>query len=402
MNYEQKYFAEIFYNSIIDAYENGLISNAEDFISYITNREDISNYYVLTLSIIADTIEDVYYDMTDVYNSNKINLALGIDLDNIGDIVGCPRPTATHSGVMVTFSLPHKTSTTRTIEKGVSLTSKSGVVFETVEDGIIPIDGTSVDIYAESKATGTQTRILSNTLTTISGGLDMTDFGGTTVTNAEASSGGKDEYNDEEYRLLLMDWVANNIKGSKEAYERYFADFDGLDSYKLIPNWDGSGTLKIVLEPGHPYQLQLAYEDITQNVCQLSDDITMFSPVRVPIKIYASCNVDIDEVNPYSSSEKEEIKSRIIDAIKTYIDGDVFYYTGLGIGEDFIPYKLGVFLSQQVPELKNVSFYDINSNGDYVVAQPVTITDEELGYSEEINIYMEDGNTEYSLEEIFK
>ena len=40
--FQQKYFAEIFYNSIIDAYENGLISNHEDFMNYILDNKDIS------------------------------------------------------------------------------------------------------------------------------------------------------------------------------------------------------------------------------------------------------------------------------------------------------------------------------------------------------------------------
>ena len=51
---------------ISDAVENGLISNADDFVEYISNRQDISNYYVMTLPIISDTVEDVYYDLTDV------------------------------------------------------------------------------------------------------------------------------------------------------------------------------------------------------------------------------------------------------------------------------------------------------------------------------------------------
>ena len=175
-------------------------------------------------------------------------------------------------------------------------------------------------------------------------------------TNQTSSSGGNNAYTDDEYRELLLDWRKANIRGSKEAYEYFFSQCDGIDSYKLIPNWNGTGTLKVVLDPGTPDQLRDVYAALNSDVSQFTEDISMFAPEPVPIDIYAICNVDIDMINPYSSVEKEAIRSRIVDAVKLYIDGDVEKYSGLGIGVDFIPYKLGVFLSELVPELKDITF----------------------------------------------
>lgn len=397
-NYEQKYFAELFFNSIVDAYDNGLISNYEDFLEFISNREDISNYYVMTLSVIADTIEDVYYDMTSVYNSSKIDYAVGRDLDSIGEIVGCPRPQATKSAVMVTFKIGAKTDTSIPIPQGQIVVNRNGVNFVTQEDGVIPIGETECEIYCESVGTGSNTRVLSETITKIDSNLGTE---GLSVINKNSSSGGRDRYTDEEYRLLLKDWVKSTVKGSREAYVKYFSTFDGLNGYKLIPNWDGSGTLKIVLDPGYPYQLQKAYDEICESVCQLPDDITMWSPTRVPVDVFCSVNVDIDQVNPYSESEKDEIRSRIIDAIMLFIDGDVLNYEGLGIGEDFVPYQLGVFISELIPEIKNVTFYESedkyckykeNTKDEVVqllLAKPLTINDEEIGFCNSITVKME-------------
>ena len=389
VTYVQKYFADLFFNAIIDAYDNGLISNADDFLDYISKREDISNYYVMTLAVIADTMEDVYYDMTDVYESNKVGLALGSDLDSIDEMIGCPRPQATRSSLLVTFSLGTTAESSVTIPSGTIVTGIGAnnrvVNFTTVEDGLIPVGSDCVNVYCLSTDTGSGTRILSNSVT----GVDTTfidDVGGITVKNNEASSGGTDTFTDDEYRALLLEWVQSNVKGSSEAYYRYFTSFDGLDSYKLIPNWNGSGTLKIVLDPGYPYQLQQAYDGIRESVCQCPDDITMFAPNRVPLNIYAKCNVDIDMVNPYSSTEKEEIRSRIVDGVKLFVDGDTLNYMGLGLGEDFIPYQLGVFLYERIPELKSIIFTDSEGVED---SSPVTITDEEIGFSKEINIIME-------------
>ena len=154
-----------------------------------------------------------------------------------------------------------------------------------------------------------------------------------------------------------------------------------MNSWKVIPNWNNTGTIKIVLDPGTPFQLNDVYNKIKCSVDQLDNDITMFSFEPVPINIYATCNVDIDLINPYSTIEKEAIRSRIVDAIKLYLDGNVTDFTGLRIGEDFIPYQLGVFIHDYVPELKNINF-------SYPTG-PVTIEDEQKGVSNEIIIEME-------------
>ncbi len=168
---------------------------------------------------------------------------------------------------------------------------------------------------------------------------------------------------------------------------------DGLDSYKLVPNWNGvTGTVKIILDPGYPYQLKECYDNVVGEVCQFSEDIVLFPPDYVPIDVTAKCNVDIDVVNPYSETEKKEIESKIKEYTKTFIDGDVlseYYidgervgdYKGLRIGEDFVPYKLGVFLANNIPELKDITFT--------YPTEPVTITDEEMAQSNEINIIVE-------------
>ena len=125
----------------------------------------------------------------------------------------------------------------------------------------------------------------------------------------------------------------------------------------------------------------------------------MWSPSKVNISVYIKCNVDIDRVNPYSKSEKDEIKSRIIDVVKAYINGDVFNSSGLGIGEDFIPYQLGLFIGEFVPEVRSLSFVKSNKVNDTVVdndgnvcvwlSDPVPINDEEIAFVDDNDIIVE-------------
>lgn len=378
--YIQRYYEELFTNLLEKSYDNNLISHNELFVDYVKSRKDISSYYVMTLSIIADTEEDIYYDMTDVYYSDKVEYALGEDLDDIGLRVGCPRPQATRPSAELTFSIVQASTSSLIIPKDTVVSTKNGVSYYTSSEVVIPIGETNVTVLAYSVKPGWSNRVPSGSLTIIETEFDEDNL---KVTNLLSSSGGRDEYDDESYRELLMEWVENNTKGSNASLKRYFANVDGLDGYKLLPNWDGSGTLKIVLDPGEDTQLKKVYDEVKEYVCQFDDDITMSSPVNVPIKVYAVCNIDIDVVNPYSRSEKEEIKSKIKDVIWKFVNGDIYdvenrkVYTGLKIGEDFIPYKLGVFVANQIPELKNIVFK--------YPTEPVTITDEEIGVIESID-----------------
>ena len=183
----------------------------------------------------------------------------------------------------------------------------------------------------------------------------------------------------------FAEYLSRKCTDSKaKDFDYYFANFDGIDGYKLVPNWDVTGRMKVILDPGSSYLLNKAYNELQNNITQGTEDIVMFPPNVKNIDIYAMVDVDIDMVNPYSDTEKEDIKNKISSAIKVFIDegyktnGE--WCSGLSIGEDFIPHKLAVFLDNEIPELKNIAF---KYPEDYVA-----IGDDELGKVNNINIEM--------------
>lgn len=382
MNYSQKYFEEIFENALNYSLENGLISHAEEFPSFIADKKDISNYYVMDKAVIADIVAKVYEDLTAVHNSIDVDLAEGEDLDNLGKIRGVARPLATEAMAEITFTINQTFDEDVSIDDEIIVSTEKGIQYRTLEEIYIPVGENSATVQAIALEPGTESKVIENTLTNIETEIDVE--GNITCTNNKGSSGGTEDYTDDQYRELLKDWIKIHLKGSDEAYEYYFASFEGLDSYRIVPNWDGTGTVKVILDPGTDYQLNEAYEDLQNIVSQETEDITMFSPIEKKIDIYAIINVDIDQINPYSLGEKEQIKSKILSAIKTFIDGgytiDGMYYIGLELGEDFIPHKLAVFLDEEIPELKNITF---NYPTDYI-----PILDDEKGVSNNIVIEM--------------
>lgn len=379
-NYVEKTYEEIFESMLNDSLENGLISHAEDFQDFIANRQDISNYYVMDKSVIAQMFSTFYEDMTRVYESAKVEYAEGTDLDDIGKIVGIERPEATSAEVDVTFTLDGTASEDITIPSGVIVSTDTGIEYTTLDSIYIAENDNTDTVRCRCNTPGVAGKIASETIVNVDSDLTY-DF---TVINESDSSGGSEAYNDDEYRYLLLNWVKIRLKGSNEAYEYYFANLDGIDSYRLVPNWDGEGTMKVVVDPGTESQLNSIYDDLQNKVSQNTEDITMFAPNYKYIDIYAIVNVDIDQINPYSNVEKEKIQSRIISAIKCFIDGGSLasgdYYQGLILGEDFIPHKLAVFLDNEIPELKNISF---SYPTDYV-----PILDDELGVSHTLTVEM--------------
>ena len=384
MTYVRKYYKEIFLKALNEALKQSLISHQEEFERYVSNKQDISNFYVMLLSIHSEIFEQVYSDMTEVYFSDKINHAIGSDLDDIGLMLGIPRPQATRASVEVTFTLNHDQDTDVLESPGILVTTQNGISYRTVEELYIPTGELTGTVNAVAVNPGTGSIIIENQISKLESDLSSTQSS-TRVNTGSASSGGREGFNDEEYRLLLKHHKEIFQKGNEWAFINYLDNFDGLDGYSFIPNWDGSGTIKIILDPGTDYQLGQAYNDLQSQISQASEDICMTAPVKIPINVYAVVDVDIDRVNPYSSNEKEEIKSKIVSAIKLFIDGGKNivtgeYHKGLSIGEDFIPYKLGAFLDKQIPELKNITF---NVPENYI-----TITDEEIGTANIITIEM--------------
>lgn len=381
MNYTEKTYEEIFDEALEDSLERGLISHAEDFEDFVANKQDISNYYVMDKSVLSQMIANIYSQgITPTYESAKVEYAEGIDLEDIGDIVGVNRPAATYAYAAVTFTLNEISEVDVDIDPGVIISTVDGIEYQTLENIFIAAGNETAEVSCVAVEAGVGGKVIENSLVNIETELEVS----LTCINPNPSSGGSEEYTDDEYRYLLMNWLTIQLKGSADAYEKYFSDFDGIDSYKIVPNWDGGGTVKVILDPGTPYQLNKAYNDLQNSITQNTEDIVMSAPTPKLIDIYATVNVDIDQLNPYSDVEKEDIKARIITSIKTFIDGgytnDNSYYPGLLLGEDFIPHKLAVFLDDEIPELKNINF---NYPRDYI-----QILDEELGKSNTITIEM--------------
>lgn len=368
INYREKDFDQIFKEMLQDAFHYKLTSSDEYFLDYINNRQDIENMYIMFLSVYAMQTSEFYEEATKLYNSNDLDKAVGTDLDILGSKVGVSRPQARKSSVTLRFSTSRTNENIR-IPKGTIVSDGNGTSYYTVEEGTIIKGVDSVDIGALSVDGGYNTHVPKNTLNMIV--KTNIPLYNVSVTNPKGSSGGRSAFNDEEYRELIRNWTYSHIKGTKEAYELFFSYYDGVESYRLVPKWDGAGTLKVIIDPSDDWVVNDVSEKLLQNVELFDDDVFVTGAIRRVIDVNAKANVSIDNIEDYSDNEKQLIKQKVINAVNVYIDGgyrnDGSYYTGLLIGEDFIPLQCAVFVLQEVPQIKSIDFRDTVKNFDKII-----------------------------------
>ena len=365
VNYKEKDYDQIFLEMMEDAYEYKLVSTDERFLDYIQNRQDIENMYCLFLSVYAFENNRIYEDMTLLYNSNDLEKAFGNDLDVLGNNLGIPRPQARKSSVELTFTIPKIYDYDFVIPSGTIVTTNNGTSYYTVEESVIIKGQLQTTAEALSSYAGYNSRVDRRTLVNCS----LNGLG--SVTNIKGSSGGRGAYTDEEYRRLIRNWAYSHIKGTKEAYELFFAYYDGVDDYRLVPLWDGAGTIKVIIDPSDDWILNDVATKLQENVHLLDDDVLVTGAIKRKIDIDVNINVDIDNVSYYSVEQRELIAERVANAIELYIDGGYRrngqYHKGLGIGEDVVPFQLGLFIATEVSEVKSVDFRDTIKNIDNTI-----------------------------------
>ena len=402
INPKIKTYNEIFIDLLTRAYQQGLISDDTHFLEYIENGVDIENMYILTLSNYSQEYEQEYNALKSIINSNDIDKATGSDLEILGNLLGIPRPTGTHPLVTVTFSIIATTDNNIIIPANTILTStEQDVLYYTLEEVSIPKGQLSVNTTAQAQHIGHTDSVNPNTITLIQSTLNTKLK--VSVNNTTASTGGTEPDDDNTYRLRLKRWSTTLKRGTKDAYEYYLQNVDGLEGYRLLPNWDGTGTVKVIVDPNTQYMVDTIANDLFQDVQSFDDDVIVEGVTPITISVTCNVNITLDETYTLSDTEKQDLQDKIRMAIEYYIDGGTYNnltYTGLQIGEDFIPWKCSLFINNFLStvitdpnkrHIQDISFKptiknDTDSLSPVVLPDYIPIEDEQIatlqsGYS---------------------
>ena len=387
--FQKKTAREILQRLIKDGQRYNLLSDNIDYYSLIMDNKDIESVFVLMFNVWAFSDEDVYSDMSDVKDGFNVLKAISSDLDNLGKLKGINRPGATSCSVDLKFTLTEALKDTMVINYPISVSTNDGIIYSTLGESLTLAEGTTeFYIIAFADITGSNQRVSENTLTNLKTTIPGL-IGKIFVTNPSAATGGTETATDDEYREYIENANKIHEKSTRWSFINYLDRYEGLNSYNLEPQWDGTGTVKVIIDMDDEtqYHINKITEGLEENVLWANDDVTVVAAEKINLSISINCNVDIDRINPYSATEKEQIKAKIISSILVYVNGgvglDEINYKGLLIGDDFIPYQLGIFLNKQIPEIKNITISNPTA--------PVTVNNEEIAFidSENIEVIME-------------
>lgn len=288
-----------------------------------------------SLSPVANEVSLIYFQLQRILEKCFVDTSYGTSLDKRAKEFGLTRKEGTIATGQVTFT----GGTGVSIPKGSIVRTADGLKYTTNNDVII---NSTVTVDITATAIGEQYNIPANTII-------ETDAKGniTYVTNLTAVTGGTDTESDEIFRARVLQKMQNPPgSGNKADYERWAKEIDGVYYAKVIPLWNGPGTVKVVIggENGEPVLANTVtnvqnYIDPNQtgngdgkapvgatvvvaNVTPININVeitgltieTGYSLVTVKTNIKTALDNLMNKLNPGQTVRYNEIISTIIDA----------------------------------------------------------------------------------------
>lgn len=174
------------------------------------------------------------------------------------------------------------------IIRGSLFQTKDGLRFYTTESATIPADGTEVEIAVQAADVGAKGNVASGTITEIPYSIPNVY----SVTNQTKCTDGADEETDAALLARLLFRVRQPItSGNANHYRSWAMSVDGVGNCKVIPLWNGNGTVKVIIVTA---ENESASTELIQKVAQYIESqrpigatVTVVSPAPVSVDITA-------------------------------------------------------------------------------------------------------------------
>jgi hypothetical protein len=345
----------------------------------VTNsNENIENTIVIELSIHALKIAEFYDQLTIVRNEQNIQLANFDGLKIIGQMYYDPL-LADYAMTELTLGVTTPKSSNIVIPAGTAFQSKSNsdLIFYSTDTVTLLAGQSWVTVNVKANLIGPIGNVAEDDIDSFVANTSQID----TVTNIYSATGGRNDETMDQYRARLLQWKYTIPKGTYDAYINALDSVSVLSSYYIDQYWDGYGSTRIIVDP----PIDLVIQEVTTaiNSIKAVDEDILIVPVKtVPIDISAEINISLDQTVPQTATTKETIEILAEQVLRTYIDGgfniDGTENRDLGTGMDYIPFKAGMYIASQIPQVEDITF--INPS------EPVTIQADEKALAGNITV----------------
>ena len=270
--------------------------------------------------------------------------AEGEYLDRHAQLRGLERKQGVTAQGVVRFSLSDAAGEDRTVPRGTVCMTAGLIRFETLEEGVIPAGGLSVDIPVQAVEPGAAGNVSAGAVVSMA----VAPVGIASCTNPEAFAGGGDQEGDEELRQRVLDTFRRLPNGANAAfYQQEALSFDEVAAAAVLSRPRGVGTVDVVVTTleGVPGQ-------------ELLDCLTAYFEQRreiaVEVQVRAPETVTVDvaiQVTPAEGRTVEQAAAEADSALRGW-------FTGKRLGQSVLRAELGSLI------------YGCESVANYVIQSP--------------------------------
>lgn len=275
---------------------------------------------------------------------------------------GLTRKPATKASGQVTVSGSPGT----VIPAGSLFATKAGVQFQTTAEATIGDTGQAT-VAVEAVEAGAKGNVPANAITEI----PISIAGVTAVTNPSPTSGGTDQESDADLLARLLERVRYSAtSGNVAHYKQWAKEVAGVGDAKVLPLWNGPGTVKVVIIDSNKQQ---ASADIVQAV---ANHIEENRPIGATVTVVSAQGLNIDVSATVVLAENyilEQVQNAFESALTDYLKSVAFQ-------QNYVSYaKIGSLLldTPGVLDYSNLTVNGGTSNvtvGDEQVAVKGTVT----------------------------
>jgi len=265
----------VYENQTYEAIMTRLLSKVPDTLD---KRE--GSFVWDALSPAALELAQLYMQLDLVLQWGFAQTTYGQYLDYRAEEHGLTRKPATKATGQVIITGANGT----TIPAGSLLATGAGVQFQSLADVTIGETGTVI-ANIEAVEAGVSGNVPAGAITQI----PVSIAGVTAVTNPTATSGGTDEESDADLLARLLERVRNPAtSGNAAHYKQWALEVSGVGDAKVLPLWDGAGTVKVVIIDSNK---QPASTEIITAVTNYIEDVR---PIGATVTIVSATGLEID------------------------------------------------------------------------------------------------------------
>lgn len=272
-----------------------------------------------TLSANSVEFEKTYAEMQLILDAAFPQTSWGNYLTMHAETLGVFRKNATPSNVVLTITGNANTL----VPKGSLFGTENDETFKTTSDLILGEDGVG-HVLAVSEKVGKSYNVGANTIKEIIGGI----YGVNTVNNNLPAYDGYDEESDE----ALLDRLLFKVRkpatsGNVYHYEQWARLVNGVFLVKVIPLWNGNGTVKVIIINN---ERESASEELLEKVRKV---IKENNPVGATVTVVTPTilDINIEFTATKGKANIEAIKKVLNDEFKKQIfNGSYVSYANIG------------------------------------------------------------------------